>query len=173
MTHEGYAKTAKETLAYHHENSPWAQRPPEQQPRPWGSRKAQLPILAPGFFPPSSQHKLYFLCTSAKWQYHCVVVWKIQCVKCSICVGMRGRKLSLGQASGDWRTNGLKTDRVAGCGQSFGDKRWQFTWTLFNGLILPPIDNANSVSLWLPRVLCGFVYMFPEGHLITYFIELI
>lgn len=82
--------------------------PPEHRGRQSNNQDPEVPdklnsqILAPGLFPPSpsSQHKLYFLCTSAKWQYHCVVVWNIQCVKCSICVGMQGRKLSLGQAEG-------------------------------------------------------------------------
>lgn len=63
-------------------------------------KKSSTPNSCSRFFPPRSQHKLYFLCTSAKWQYHCVVVWNIQCVKCSICMGMWGRKLSLGQAEG-------------------------------------------------------------------------
>lgn len=30
-----------------------------------------------------------------------------------------------------------------GCGQSFGDMRWQLTWTLCNGLMLPPVDTLT------------------------------
>lgn len=80
--------------------------PPEHRDYQSNNQDREVPeklnsqILAPGFSPASSQHKLYLLCTSAKWQYHCVVVQNIQCVKCSIHVGMRGRKLSLGRAEG-------------------------------------------------------------------------
>lgn len=96
-----------------------------------------------------------FCCTSTKW-HHCVVVWNIQCVEWTVkyllweCKEQNSAWVRR-KASGDWCAADLKTDEVVGCGRSFGDTPWWLTWTLFNGLILPPVDMLTVLQSLVPR----------------------
>lgn len=76
--------------------------------------------------------------------------------------------------TGDRRAMGLKTDRVAGCTQSFVSG-WHGANTHGHHLIdvmLPPVDMWTALYSLIFKGLYGVVYMFPRGHRITYLPEL-
>lgn len=76
--------------------------------------------------------------------------------------------------TGDWRAMGLKTDRVAGCTQSFVSG-WHSANTHGHHLMdvmLPPVDMWTALYSLIFKGLYGVVYMFPRGHRITYLPEL-